>query len=210
MDNPTNNKPALSPKAKMIMAVVGLAIIVVLVVVLTMPKKSGVVNEVTETPTGEEVSTEEGNGVATEENIGTSTVVKDRFREEVPTNIVVPDQNTQLTEAEKKEIALPTVVTPAAPGVEAQFRSFDIKAEGGVFTPSKIIARVGDTVHVNFTAVDKAYDIMFPSYNMKQTAKQGQTKVLEFQAVAEGSFLYYCDSCGGEKSTTKGNIIIAN
>jgi len=103
---------------------------------------------------------------------------------------------------------LPTVVAPAAPGVESNYRSFDIKAEEGKFIPNKIIANQGDTVHINFTAVDKGYDIIFPSYGMKQIAKIGQTKVLEFQALSDGSFLYYCEVCGGADSLATGQIIV--
>lgn len=208
MDNQPIENLAQGKRTKIIVAVVIAVIILALVIVLVMPRKTDdKVLVVNNTPSGEQTVTENAT-TSDQAASGTSTVVVDKFRTEVPVNIVVPDQTTKLTEAEKKVIAVPTVVTPAAPGVEAQFRSFDIKADGGVFTPSKIIARIGDTVHINFTAVDKAYDIVFPSYNMKQTAKQGQTKVLEFQAVSEGSFLYYCDSCGGATSTTKGSIII--
>ena len=208
MENETKGKVSLFQNKKVIIPVAVVVVLVLAIVILALTKSN---NNVAQVPTGNgstetPVVTETPTG---DQTTGTSTAPVDKFRSEVPTDIVVPDQNTKLTEAEKKITAIPTVVTAAAPGVEAQFRSFDIKAEGGVFTPSKIIARVGDTVHVNFTAVDKAYDIVFPSYNMKQTAKQGQTKILEFQAVAEGSFLYYCDSCGGETSATKGNIIIA-
>jgi heme/copper-type cytochrome/quinol oxidase subunit 2 len=203
MDNFANDK-----KIKIIMAAMAL-VILVLIIILAIPKKN--TPTIVDTNNTEETTTTntkvETNTVGTIR--ATTTEIKDKFRAEVPKNIVIPTQETKLTEAEKKEIALPTVVMPAAPGVESSFRSFDIKAEGGVFTPNKIIARLGDTVHINFTAVDKDYDIMFPSYNMRQTAKQGQTKVLEFQAVSEGSFLYYCNKCGGEQSTTKGNIIIA-
>ena len=216
MDNPTNKpndkKLVLSAQTKKIIIIAAVAIILILIIVLLIPKKStnttpGIGNEPAAEgqPNGEVVG-EPGEITGT----GTSTVIKDKYREEVPANIVIPDTNTQLTEAEKKEIALPTVVTPAAPGVEAQFRSFDIKGEGGVFTPNKIIARIGDTVHVNFTAVDKDYDIVFPSYNMNQTAKKGQTKILEFQALQEGSFTYYCSSCGGPESGPKGAFIIVN
>lgn len=132
----------------------------------------------------------------------------DPFRQEAPVITRIPDANEILPAAQQKEIAVPTVVVPAAPGVDSKFRNFDITAEGGKFIPEKIIVQVGDTVHINFTAVDKDYDITFPSYNMKQTAKQGQTKILEFQAVQDGSFLYYCESCGGAEGMTKGNIII--
>ena len=132
----------------------------------------------------------------------------DEFRAEVPVNTIVPGVDTQLTEDQKKEIALPVVVVPAAPGSTSKFRNFKISAENDVFIPNKVIANVGDTVHVDFTAVDKAYDIAFPSYNMKQSAIQGQTRILEFKARKEGSFIYYCPSCGGPETGPTGSIII--
>jgi len=126
-------------------------------------------------------------------------------REEVPTDIKIPEVGEQVSD---KSIAVPKVVTEAAPGVSAKLRIFDIKAENNKFEPSTIIAKIGDTVHVNFTAVDKTYDITFPDYGMKQTANKGETKILGFQAVSEGKFTYYCESCGGLNSNVKGYIII--
>lgn len=132
----------------------------------------------------------------------------DPYREEAPVINRIPEANEVLPAEQQKIIAVPTVVVPAAPGVESNFRNFNISGEGGKFVPEKIIAKVGDTVHVNFSAVDRDYDIVFPSYNMQQFAKQGQTKVLEFQALQSGSFLYFCESCGGVNSAAKGTIII--
>lgn len=193
-------------KKKITIIAVMAVILVALIVVLLTNKKT--VNSpstpVNVEPTEQEVAIP---SEAAAPELGTNQQ-EDKFRAEVPAEIKVPGKDTELSEAEKKEIALPTVVTPAAPGIEAQFRSFDIMAEGDKFIPSKVIANVGDTVHINFTAVDKAYDIVFPSYNMKQTAKKGETKILEFQAVMAGDFLYYCEACGGATSGTKGNIII--
>ncbi len=132
----------------------------------------------------------------------------DKFRTEVPANTQVPGMDAKLTEAQKKDIAVPSIVTPAAPGASTSFRSFSISGEGGKFIPSQIIVHQNDIVHVNFTAMDKDYDIVFPSYGMHQTAKKGEKKVLEFQAVSEGSFTYYCDSCGGPTSPASGKIIV--
>ncbi len=132
----------------------------------------------------------------------------DPFRQEAPVITRIPEANEVIPESQREEIAIPTVVVPAAPGVESSFRNFNISAEGGKFIPEKIIVKVGDTVHVNFTAVDSDYDIVFPSYNMKQIAKKGQTKVLEFQALQDGSFTYYCEACGGPEGPTTGSFII--
>ncbi len=112
----------------------------------------------------------------------------------VPPNTKVPEPGEKPADT---TVAVPVSVTPAAPGVEAKIRSYNITANANVFDPSTVIANVGDTIHINFTAVDKTYDITVPDYGLKQTAKKGETKVLEFQAVAEGKYLYYCELCGG-------------
>lgn len=132
----------------------------------------------------------------------------DKYKAEVPKDIVIPTMNDKtLTPEQKKEIAIPTVVTPAAPGAQSSFRNFEIRAEGGKFTPSKIIGKVGDTMVVNFTAVDQAYSINFPSYSMRQVANKGETKVLGFHAGESGSFKYFCDVCG-ENTTASGTLVI--
>ncbi|MHB8842878.1 MAG: cupredoxin domain-containing protein, partial [Candidatus Aquicultor sp.] len=93
------------------------------------------------------------------------------------------------------------------PGSLSSTLSFNIKAEGGKFIPSKIIGRSGDTMIINFTAVDNNYSIVFPSYNMRQVAKKGETKMLGFHTSETGSFTYYCDICGANTTAT-GTIIV--
>ena len=132
----------------------------------------------------------------------------DIFREETPLGIRVPEVNEVVPPAQRDVIAVPDIVAPAAPGSLSNFRNFNISASGGKFVPEIVSAYLGDTVKINFTALDGDYDIVFPSYNMSQTAKQGETKILQFQALAEGSFIYYCESCGGPEGGAKGNIII--
>lgn len=143
-----------------------------------------------------------GGAVPEASSTGRQSVTK----EAVPKDIKIPEVGEKVS----AEVAAPSVVTPAAPGVSAKFRKFAIKGEGGVFNPSTIIAKKGDTVHVDFTAMDKTYDITFPDYGMKQTAEKGQTKILEFQALTTGKFTYYCESCGGLNSKAKGYIIVAD
>lgn len=137
-------------------------------------------------------------------------VEKDKFRDDVPANVIVPGVDTKLSEAEQKEIALPTVVVPAAPGSDNKYRNFSVVVNNNVFEPSKIIVNVGDNVYVDFTALDKDYDIVFPSYDQMQVVKKGQTKPLIFQALGEGSFTYYCSACGGPEAGPKGSFIIVS
>ncbi len=142
-----------------------------------------------------------------EENNSEELVEEDRdpYRDEIEEDVVVLEKDDVV---EDERVAVPKNVSPTAPNVESKFRSFDIVASEDIFKPSEIIVNEGDTVHVDFTAQDKEYDITFPSYGMKQTAKAGETKILEFQANQSGSFLYYCESCGGEESSATGNIVV--
>ncbi|MCK9497375.1 MAG: cupredoxin domain-containing protein [Candidatus Colwellbacteria bacterium] len=126
-------------------------------------------------------------------------------RSEAPTDIEVPELGDEVGDG---SVAVPVGVTSAAPGVEAQLRTFNISAENSAFKPSTIIVNQGDTVHINFTAIDGIYDMTMPDYGLKQTANEGQTKVFEFQAASYGQYVFYCESCGGIDSDTKGYIII--
>jgi len=131
-------------------------------------------------------------------------------RAPVPVGLVVPEKDTKLTATQQKETALPAVVEPAAPGVDAKFRSFNVAISNCLFSPFKIIGRVKDTMHIVFAAVDKDYDINFPSYNMAATIKKGETKIMEFYAGQTGDFTYYSQVCGGLSGTAKGDIIISD
>lgn len=168
----------------LIAAIVVLAIIIVLIVLKT----------------GKEITPEEKAGEALAPGATESLT-----RQEVPKDVVVPELNQEI---EDKEIAVPLTVSPASPQGEAMFRRFEISAADDKYVPSEVIVNQGDTVHIDFTAVDKEYDITFPDYNMKQTAKKGEKKILEFQALNQGKYLYYCDLCGGIDGKTKGYIIV--
>jgi len=123
----------------------------------------------------------------------------------VPAGVKVPENG----ETAPKDVAAPISVVQSAPGVQTKIRTFNIKAERNIFNPSTVIVNVGDTVHINFTPIDKTYDITLPDYGLKQTVAKGETKILEFQALNEGKYLYYCDLCGGANSSAKGYVIIS-
>ncbi len=143
-----------------------------------------------------------GSAPATGGNSGGQTSAT---RSAVPANMVVPGAGATGT---PQGVAVPQISIPAAPGVQAQLRVFNISAEKGVFTPSTVIANEGDTVRINFTAVDKTYDMTVPDLNLRQTAQKGETKILEFGANPSGKFTYYCESCGGLNSSATGFIVV--
>lgn len=198
-----NEEQKKSLKVKIIISFLFLVVLIILFFLLSNKKELNMVTKVDKVVNYEQEETQ----VETVANIETVETV-DKYRQEVPDNIVVPEVDTKLNEDQKEEIAIPSLVIPASSGSESSFRSFDIRAENGAFIPNKVIAKAGDVIRINFTAVDGNYDINFPSYSMRQQASAGQTKILEFQAVEAGSFIYYCQSCGGEDSSVKGNIII--
>ena len=125
-------------------------------------------------------------------------------RQEVPEDIVVPEIGTEV----KEDVAVPQTVSEAAPGVEAKFRRFEVKAENNSYSPSTVIVNQDDTVHIDFIAVDKKYDFVFPDYGMRQIAEAGETKIIEFQAVERGKFLFYSNLYGGLEGEMKGYIIV--
>lgn len=127
-------------------------------------------------------------------------------REQVPKDIKVPELDQAVVD---KTIAVPEISIEAAEGLtDKKLRRFSITAENDIYTPSEVIANSDDTIHINFTAVGKIYDITIPDYGLKQTAQAGETKFLGFQAVKSGKFLFYCELCGGIDSNVTGHIII--
>jgi len=202
------NQNKASIQSALIIALLGVAIILVVLVVVDISRKQAAGDRQTGAPSAGTV-TEIPADVPLEEEVATMPAAeKDNFKAEVPVDTVVPELDTNLSADQQKEIALPAIVVPAAIGSESKFRTFKISAENDTFIPTKVIANAGDTVHIDFTAVDKSYDIMFPGYNMRQSAKAGETKILEFQALHAGDFTYYCPSCGGPSMGPIGHIII--
>ena len=129
-------------------------------------------------------------------------------REAAPTNVTVPNANATSTPA---DVAVPQSVTPAHAGGSADLRVFSLRADGGAFTPNTVIIKKGDTVHINITAVDRAYDFTQPDYgfNAIKIAK-GSTVDIPFDGTAAGKFTFYCSSCGGPTQGPVGYIIISN
>lgn len=127
-------------------------------------------------------------------------------RETVPSNVVVPGATSTNVPA---NVAKPQVIGPANPNNTASFRSFSITISGSAFTPNTVIVKVGDTAHINFTAVDKNYDFTQPDYGFNVSIPKGQTKLVEFSATAEGKFTFYCKTCGGPSSGPVGYIVVA-
>ncbi len=113
----------------------------------------------------------------------------------------VPSASEPLTEAR--------TVAPAAPGVTAQLRVFDMTATAGGFEPDRLVVNEGDTISVRMKAGASAFDIVVPDLGLHQTARPGEgEKVLEFQASAAGTYPFACeDECPGGRKL-EGEILV--
>lgn len=128
-------------------------------------------------------------------------------RNPAPSSVMIPDVGAKNVAA---NVAVPSMVTPSLPNTDTNFRQFAMRAEGNVFSPAEVIARVGDIVHIDLTAVDHEYDFTQPDFGIRVSVMKGQTKPVEFNASASGQFTFYCASCGGPAKGPIGYIVIAN
>ena len=124
-------------------------------------------------------------------------------RAAVPKNVIVPNLGQKTSDP---SLAVPVAVSNAAPGVDSKYRRFELTFDRDKVTPSLIAVNIGDTVHIDLTARDREYDFTQPDYGFALTLPKGKAKVLEFQALSAGQFVFYCASCGGPKKGPAGYL----
>jgi len=81
----------------------------------------------------------------------------------VPASAVAP--NAGATNA-PSSVAVPVVQSAGDPSGNVSYRSFNISISGGVYSPSTVIVKQGDTVNLEMTAVDANYGFTQPDYGM--------------------------------------------
>ncbi len=123
----------------------------------------------------------------------------------LPANVVVPEAGATNTGG----VAVPQVEAPAAPGVAAKYRSFNITLQNGQFSPSTIAVNVGDTVDLEIKAVGGTYDFTQPDLGFSAALPDGVTKKIQFAPSTAGKFVFYCSSCGGPAKGPVGYIVVA-
>ncbi len=127
-------------------------------------------------------------------------------RQAAPTNVVVPGQGAKDA---PKDVAVPNTVSPGSPSGSTSYRSFSIKISGNEFTPNTVIVKKGDTIDLNFTAVDRDYDFTQPDFGFKVTIPKGSSKKVQFGGTAPDKFTFYCSVCGGPSQGPVGYVVIA-
>ncbi len=121
----------------------------------------------------------------------------------VDANTAVPDVDSRVDSG----VAKPTEVK--AVGVDdLSSRNFNVILDGDSVSPQKIIIKLLDIVTINFSAVDKTYDLIQPDNGLAWTVPKGGSKKLEFQGGTPGEFTFYCESCGGPDKGPVGYFVV--
>ncbi|MFA6513888.1 MAG: cupredoxin domain-containing protein [Patescibacteria group bacterium] len=190
---------------KKILFALGIIVVILLIIVIILELKKDAAPQVSQAPIVNNYIPD-GKTASSAPRDWEETVA----RKEVPVGVKVPEPSDIIPDNLKNEIAVPSAAVSAGSSETktAQIRIFKIEGKDGKFIPSKIIANYNDIVNIQFAAIDRDYDIVFAGYNIKQSAKQGQTSFIEFQALLDGRFPYYCVSCGGSETNYQGEIII--
>ena len=180
---------------EVVVGVVVLAVIVV-IVVFALRGSGGAGSKATQSPNQPQTSGAPLNKLASST---ASTVTS------VPAGTSVPNKGATSTPS---NVAVPVVQGPGSPSGDVSYRSFNISIDGGAYSPSTVIVKVGDTVNLELTAVDANYSFTQPNYNFNDPIAKGKTQTVQFQALQVGNFTFYCASCGGPSKGPVGHLIV--
>lgn len=129
-------------------------------------------------------------------------------REEVPTNISVPEAG-QVPVSE--EVAIPNIVVPATQGAVAEaprLRIFKTVISASGFEPSEFIVNQKDTTRIDIESKGGEFIIAQPDYGLSQTVNPTAIKTIQFDANEAGKYLLYCESCGGPENGPKAYVTV--
>jgi len=106
---------------------------------------------------------------------------------------------------------LPKAEAPASsnPELDTKLKFFDLKASNSGFNPNAITVKKGDSLQVDFTAVDGDYDLNFPYLGAYfSVVRRGVTKRLPLDTSLTGTFTFECrDFCPPGKKI-QGQLIV--
>lgn len=121
----------------------------------------------------------------------------------VSANTQIPDANSKVADG----IAKPTTVK-AVGANDLSARNFNVVLDKDTVAPQKVIVKLLDIVTINFSAVDKSYDLTQPDNGLTWTVPKGGSKSLQFQGSTPGQFTFYCVSCGGPQKGPVGYFVV--
>ena len=112
----------------------------------------------------------------------------------------VPEPNDR----NSKGTAIPNATVEPVLGATGKMRIFTVTAQDSRLSHQQIVVYEGDIVRINFSAHDDdIYDFTIPNLGISQQARNGETKIVEFQATSIGSYDFICSKC-----KTKGTLVV--
>lgn len=134
--------------------------------------------------------------------------------EEIPGEVPGGSPEEVLFTSEVPEDAVPTppkTETPAStnPDLGTKILGFDLRASRGGFSPSSIVVNHGDTLVIDFTAVDDDYDLDIPYLGVYFPAvSEGSTKKLPLDTSLPGTFTFQCRNSCPLTGVIRGELIV--
>ena len=101
--------------------------------------------------------------------------------------------------------------TPASnnPNSDAKIKFFDLRASKSGFSVPAFVVTQGDSLSIDFTAVDGDYDLDIPYLGAYFSAvKQGETKKLPIDTSAVGTFVIECRSHCPASGQIKTSLVV--
>ena len=105
----------------------------------------------------------------------------------------------------------PKLEAPASsnPALDTKIKFFDLRATKDGFIPSSITVNSGDSVRIDFTAVDGDYDLDFPYLGAYfRVVQKGVTDRLPFDTSLSGTFSFRCRDYCPQGKQIEGKLIV--
>jgi heme/copper-type cytochrome/quinol oxidase subunit 2 len=104
---------------------------------------------------------------------------------------------------------VPPVATEETEAMMGDVVTVDMEAGAFFYTPKEIRVKKGQTVRINFKAVDMMHDFNIDELNVDGPVVQsGESTVVEFVASELGSFEYYCSVGQHRANGQVGTLIV--
>lgn len=126
--------------------------------------------------------------------------------------IAIPFEDYYSPSFPKEAVLTPTkkeAPASANGGLDTKSRFFDLSATRSGFSPEIITVKAGDTVYIDFVAIDEDYDLDIPYLgNYFTRVEKGKTKQLPFDVRTSGTFVFQCRDYCPSSGPIKGSLVV--
>jgi cytochrome c oxidase subunit 2 len=105
--------------------------------------------------------------------------------------------------------SLAAILAAAPPDVAAQEKVIQVTAEKFKFTPAVIELKLGETVVLELTTLDRKHGFQVPDLNIDENIEPGKVTHVRIVPAKAGTFLFHCDVfCGSGHEEMTGEIVV--